>query len=156
MRVKVPKDCGPGSTFKVTVPVKYSKEEEEKDHNKFSRHFKDFLDDYARAYDDWIQAKHEVNPDINAWKEKQNKFDKLAEEFPKNLMTPVDGPYLKIILRKGRQSKYKRKKPEPEVKVEKVAVKEEVLEEPPKTWIVDIPGMGSQFPSVKWKESDFL
>jgi hypothetical protein len=141
----------------VTVPVKYSAEEEEKDHNKFSRAFKDFLDDYARAHDDWLAAKHEINPDINIWKEKQNKFEKLAPEFPKNLMTPVDSSYLKTILRKGRQSKYKRKKPDTEVKGEETKVKEEKQEKkPPQTRIIDIPGMGKTFPTVKWTENDFV
>ncbi|KAL3912072.1 MAG: hypothetical protein SGILL_007028 [Bacillariaceae sp.] len=157
LKVKVPKDCAPGGSFKVSVPVKYSQEDEEKDHNKFSREFKDFLDDYAKGYDEWIQARHDVNPDVNAWKEKQNKFEKLATEFPKNLMTKVDNAYLKIILRKGRQSKYKRKpKAETEAKV-KVEKAEETAEEEekPQTRTIDIPGMGKQFEKIEWKESDF-
>ena len=144
----------------MSVPVKYSKEEEAKDHNSFSREFKNYLDDYAKAYDNWIQARHDNNPEaVNAYKEKQNKFEKLATEFPKNLMTKVDNSYLKIILRKVRQSQYKRKpKAETEAKV-KVEKAEETADEedekaPPR--IVDIPGMGKHFESVQWKQSDFV
>lgn len=158
MRVKVPKDCSSGSTFKVTVPVKIPKDEEGKDHNKLSRDFKGLLDDFARAYDDWLAKKHEIHPEqVNLWKEKQLKFDKLAKEFPSNLMTPVDAAYLKLAMRRERQNKAKRKKPVSEAKVDETEKDEEEEEEEaaPKR-VVDIPGMGKSFACVKWKESDFM
>ncbi|KAL3909092.1 MAG: hypothetical protein SGILL_008228, partial [Bacillariaceae sp.] len=157
LRVKVPKDCSAGCTFKVTVPVKAPKDDDGKDHNKLPRDFKGLLDDFGRAYDDWLTAKHEIHPEqVNLWKEKQLKFDKLAKEFPSNLVTPVDPTYLKLAMRRERQNKSKRKKLVQEAKVDETeqVVEEEEEEEDPKR-IVDVPGMGKSFETVKWKEDDF-
>ncbi|KAG7358479.1 hypothetical protein IV203_015068 [Nitzschia inconspicua] len=173
LRVKVPKDCLPGSSFKVTVPVKAPPEEEGKDFNRFPREFQDFFDDYARAYDDWLEAKHALDPEFNVWKERQHKFDKFAKEFPSNLVTPVDSTYLKSALRRFRQNKAKRDKTKAasaaklkdvkdvkEIKKSpgETKKKDNTEEETPpssKTITIHIPGLGKEFPSKVWTEKDF-
>ncbi|KAG7341564.1 hypothetical protein IV203_023517 [Nitzschia inconspicua] len=174
LRVKVPKDCLPGSSFKVTVPVKAPPEEEGKDFNRFPREFQDFFDDYARAYDDWLEAKHALDPEFNVWKERQHKFDKFAKEFPSNLVTPVDSTYLKSALRRFRQNKAKRDKTKAasaaklkdvkdvkEIKKSpgETKKKDNTEEETPppssKTITIHIPGLGKEFPAKVWTEKDF-
>jgi hypothetical protein len=170
LRVKVPKDSHPGSTFKVTVPVKLPEEDEGKDRNKFPREFQDVLDDFARAYDDWLEAKNALDSDFNVWKERQNKFDKFVDEFPSNLVTPVDAAYLKQALRRFRQNKAKRDKTKAasaaklkEIKTEvkretdEEETKKELAEEQPmpKTRTVHIPGLGTEYPTKHWVENDF-
>jgi hypothetical protein len=163
LRVKVPKDCFPGGTFKVTVPVKNPVDTDGKDRNKLPREFQDFLDTYARAYDDWCVAKSALDPEFNTWKEKQFKFDKMAKEFPSNLMTPIDPPYLKHVMRRSRQNQYKKKyaaaaaaAPKAEGKDDDEAdVSDEEEEEAPESRIVELPGLGKVFPTIPYKESDF-
>ena len=82
-------------------------------------------------------------------------------------MTPVDSAYLKQALRRFRQNKAKRDKTKatstksPGVKKEPVEEKKTkkpkaVEEKPaPKTRTVHIPGMGVEYPSKIWAESDF-
>ena len=111
LRVKVPKDSYPGGTFRVTVPVKQPPPDADSDgtdHNKFSRDFQELLDDYARAYDEWCSRQAEIDKKFSVFKEKQYKFERLAKEFPPNLLTPVDANYLKKIVRRARQNKHKR------------------------------------------------
>lgn len=170
LRVKVPKDSHPGSTFKVTVPVKLPEEDEGKDRNKFPREFQDLLDDFARAYDDWLEAKNALDPDFNVWKERQNKFDKFVDEFPSNLVTPVDAAYLKQALRRFRQNKAKRDKTKAASAAKLKEIKPEVKKEPtgdetkkdlseekpaPKTRTIHIPGLGTEYPTKYWMENDF-
>ena len=164
MRVKVPKDCYPGGTFKVTVPVKQPTADADgdgTDHNKFSREFQELLDDYARAYDDWCQAQSEVDSKFAIYREKQQKFDRLVKEFPTNLMTPVDSNYLKKIVRRARQNKHKRFKTAALKKgpdgFDEASDEAQDYEESPKPEgrTVDIPGVGVDFPSMPWDSQDF-
>lgn len=115
LKVKIPKKCGPGETFKVTVPVADTGGDDDTDYNKFSREFYDSLDDYARAYDDWIDNEQDVHKasgdkEYVGHFEKRKKFDTLLENFPKDLKTLVDKAYLQKILRRARQNKHKREK----------------------------------------------
>ena len=109
MKVTVPKQCFAGGTFKVTVPVKQSREGE-KDGNKLPRDLQEVLDIYGKAYDEWCTAESKVDGSFETFKEKQGKFDKLASLFPKNLVTPIDPTYIKQVVRRARQNKYKRSK----------------------------------------------
>eukprot|EP00980_Cylindrotheca_fusiformis_P000711 scaffold168_cov124-Cylindrotheca_fusiformis.AAC.11 len=167
LRVKVPKDCAPGSTFKVTVPVKQPDESDNTaDHNKFSKEFKDLLDDYARAYDVWCRAQADVDESFALFKEKQAKFDKVADAFPSALVTPVDSDYLKKVVRRVRQYKIKKKKAD-ELRLQKggasvsssVAAKEESGQEddPEKEEhrTVNIPTAGVEFMTKKFEIEDF-
>lgn len=183
LRVKVPKDCFPGGTFKVSVPVKHDPAEgdgEEKDHNTFSREFQELVDDYARAHDDWCGAQAAVDKNFALLKEKQAKFDPLIALFPTNLLTPVTIEYMKKVVRRARQNRHKRKKnaamkgdastkdDDDEDGGEESDREEaggnqddaddhnddESAAEPQKR-IVEIPTMGSLFPKIKFSEADF-
>jgi hypothetical protein len=161
--VKVPKDCFPGGTFKVAVPVKAPSvdgDEDGADHNKFSRDFQEQLDDYARSFDDWCSAQSEVDKKFAVYREKQQKFDPLVKEFPKHLLTPVDANYLKKIVRRARQNKHKRIKTAALKQQETDSVKhessdEEEEEEAPESRTVMLPTMGSMFATVKFNPKHF-
>jgi hypothetical protein len=112
LKVQIPKSAKPGGTFKAHVPV-HEELDENTDYNKLSRDFHLLIDDYARAFDDWCDAlgsyrKSVDGNDCSAHFEKRTKFDKLSEEFPKDLKTPVDKAYLQKILRRARQNRSKR------------------------------------------------
>lgn len=179
LRVKVPKDCLPGEVFKVSVPVKHDPEDEsdDKDHNTFSRELQELVDDYARVYDNWCSAQAEVDKKFALFKEKQAKFDPLVELFPKNLMTPVTVEYMKKIVRRARQNRHKRLKTaslksettskdgeevdgdeseKEEMEEEEEQEDEEESPAEPQKRIVEIPTMGSEFPTLRWKEADFI
>lgn len=115
LKVKIPKNATPGSTFKVTVPVADLAADDETDYNKFSREFYDTLDDYARAYDNWCDAEQDFrkasgDKEFAGHLEKRKKFDVLISEFPEDLKTVVDKPYIQKILRRARQNKHKRER----------------------------------------------
>jgi hypothetical protein len=115
LKVKIPKNASPGSTFRVTVPVADTAADDENDYNKFSREFYDTLDDYARAFDEWCDAEQDYrkasgDKEFAGHLEKRKKFDGLIAEFPKDLKTTVDKPYIQKILRRARQNKHKREK----------------------------------------------
>jgi hypothetical protein len=174
LRVKVPKDCFPGGTFKVTVPVKPPPPDSDKegtDHNRFSRGFQELLDDYARGYDDWCQAQSDVDKTFAIYKEKQQKFDRFIKEFPTNLLTPVDSNYLKKIVRRARQNKHKRSKTaaskqpgtgdddeseQDDDDEDQGEEDEDVDVRPPsKGEAVQIPTKGVTFPKLKMSVTDF-
>ncbi|GAX15794.1 hypothetical protein FisN_3Lh238 [Fistulifera solaris] len=109
LKVKIPDNCKPGGSFKVTVPIPID-EDDETDYNKLSRDFYYVLEHYSRAFDEWCEAEGDYrkaidDTDFTAHFEKRKKFDKLVNEFPKDLKTPVDKSYLQKILRRARQSK---------------------------------------------------
>jgi ribosomal protein L12E/L44/L45/RPP1/RPP2 len=184
LRVKVPKDCPPGGKFKVTVPVKQPDGDADniENGNKIPRELQDLLDDFARAYDDWCTAQSKVDASFETFKEKQGKYDIVAIEFPTNLVTKVTGDFLKQVVRRCRQNKYKRAKtaavrqqtsPAPVVKEEPQEEPEDPMEEEEEEEegeeeeeeeeegekstgrIVDIPAMGKMFPSRTWAIGDF-
>jgi len=96
----------------VTVPVKHrpGDTDNEKDRNKLPRDLQEALDVFGKAYDEWCTAQSKVDSSFETFKEKQAKFDKLAKLFPKDLITPIDSHYLKQVVRRARQNKYKRSK----------------------------------------------
>jgi hypothetical protein len=85
------------------------------DDNKWSREAQDLLDDFSHIYDDWRHAEaawREVDPTVakkfQLHHERMNKFDKILAVFPKDLVTPMDGTYLRKVVRRARQNKHKR------------------------------------------------
>lgn len=171
MRVQVPKDCAPGKTFKVTVPVK-APEDDGVDHNKFPAELKDLIDDFARAYDDWCRAQVVIEPHFKVFKEKQAKYDKLAKEFPSTLLTKVDPDYLKKMVRRIRQYKIKKRKKaqdqlerqqqleqrakeEQEASSEESEESDEEQETPEVQQTINIPSAGIEFPTLTFSEEDF-
>ena len=131
------------------------------------------LDVHGKAYDEWCTAQSKVDSSFETFKEKQAKFDKLAALFPKNLVTPIDSTYLKQVVRRARQNKYKRSKtaaaaaareqesakksePEPVAESEEGEEEEEEEEEPAperKQRIVHMPARGSSFKNTKWSRA---
>jgi len=183
LRVKVPKDCFPGGTFKVTVPVKHrpGDAENDKDRNKLPRDLQEALDVFGKAYDEWCSAQSKVDNAFETFKEKQGKFDKLAKLFPKNLVTPIDSNYLKQVVRRARQNKYKRSKTaaakneKPVAKEESVVEDDEIeegstkeesqeeeeeeeesVEQPKKHRIVNIPTTGAIYVRKSFSAGDFV
>lgn len=163
LRVKVPKNGTPGSKFVVSVPVP-TKANPDVDNNKWSREAQDLLDDFSHIYDDWCHAEaawREVDPTatkkFQLHHERMNKFDKILAVFPKDLVTPIDGTYLRKVVRRARQNKHKRSKtaqkfeedgitpiPEP---ASPVVVKS--APEPAKPRLeIGLPGKGKRFPLV--------
>jgi len=178
LRVKVPKDCFTGGTFKVTVPVKHQKgEEDEKDRNKLSRELQECLDLFGKTYDEWCTAQSKVDSSFETFKEKQGKFIRLAKIFPSDLITPIDSDYLKQVVRRARQNKYKRSKTAAKNSIKQDEAErteedpkddedmdddyneeeeEEVDQPKPKKFkIVGIPTTGTNYPSKTWSAADF-
>jgi hypothetical protein len=155
LRVKVPKNTVAGGKFVVSVPVPHM--DDGVDRNKFARPLQDAFNAYSIAHDEWCGA-------VSAWKEaikekyhlhheRMNKFDDLIQFFPKDLLTPVDGSYMRKIVRRARQAASKRLAKEgammPE-KVESIAEPEPQAELPddpdnPKQWTLTIPVRGVSF-----------
>ena len=84
--------------------------ENPKDGNRLPRSLQEALDVFGKAYDEWCTAQSKVDSSFETFKEKQGKFEKLAAIFPDNLITPINAPYLKQVVRRARQNKYKRAK----------------------------------------------
>ena len=161
-----------GGTFKVSVPAKPP--DDVKDGNKLPRNLQEVLDVFGKAYDEWCTAQSKVDSSFQTFKEKQGKFDKLAKVFPKDLATKIDSNYLKQVVRRARQNKYKRSKtaaanrekesvneePAPEEEVEEEEESEEEKEKPAelpkKHRIVNIPTKGSTFARTEGSVEDFL
>lgn len=122
LRVKIPPNVSENGTFKVTVPVSTSENEELKKgdnrakHNRLSRKFYELMECYAKVYDDWCDAEGEYrsyigDAEYSSHFEKRKKFDALLPLFPnRDLKYPVDKDLLQKILRRARQNKNKRDK----------------------------------------------
>jgi hypothetical protein len=164
LRVKVPKNASSGSKFVVSVPVPNAANPDV-DNNKWSREAQDLLDEYSHAYDDWCHAEaawREVDPTstekFQLHHERMNKFDQLLPFFPKDLITPIDGTYLRKVVRRARQNKHKRSKTAQKLEEEgillpsyetSVSSSMKTDPEPINTgYKINIPGKGKKFPLV--------
>jgi len=119
LKVQVPENGVPGKSFVVSVPVpsKPTQSQNSSDGNIFSKEAKEILDQYSKAYDDWIEMEakyHETAPDGNRKykpnNERLKKFEKLLSFFPKDLLEPIDAAYLRKVVRRSRQNRSKRLK----------------------------------------------
>lgn len=163
LRVKVPKNAKPGSKFVVSVPVPV-KANPDVDNNKWPREAQDLLDEFSHAYDEWCHAEgawREIDPTskekFQVHKKRMNKFDDLLPSFPKDLITPIDGTYLRKVVRRARQNKHKRIKTAqklsgetslPDVTPSGSADNEDIEEEENDTLEIVVPGKGLVFASV--------
>jgi len=117
LRVRVPKDGGPGTKFNVKVPAPPLDDDAPTD-NRFPRDVQELLDDYSQSYDGWCQAQADYyqaapgDTKFTAHKERMMKFDNLLKIFPPNLITPINAVYLRKVVRRARQNKHKRLKTE--------------------------------------------
>jgi len=112
LRVKIPSSTLPGGKFVVSVPGMCPSSPNV---NNFSRDAKEALDDYSRAYDEWIEAEARYRENIPGVVYKPNnerlkKFDNLIHEFPDNLAVPIDAVFLRKVVRRARQNSSKRRK----------------------------------------------
>ena len=98
--------------------------------------------------------------------ERLKKYDAMLEEFPKNLETPIDAPFLRKVVRRKRQNDNKRlrlleESLTPTKKTEvKVEVKPEVIEKPkkkrgPVQMSLTLPKKSSKFREVVFALNDF-
>ena len=118
LKVKIPKKTVPGGTFKVSVPIAPNPDEDEDDntdHNKWSREFYDCFGEYCNLYDEWVEliavVKQEQDiTDYVVYFEKRNKFDQLIKDVPQDLKTPIDKSYFQKLLRRSRQNRHKRER----------------------------------------------
>jgi len=110
LRVKVPKHTLAGGKFVVSVPV--PQVDDGVDRNKFGREWQDMLNAFSLAHDDWTSAQALymgfIKEKFPLHQQRMNKFNDLIAVFPKDLMTPVDGPYMRKIVRRARQAATKR------------------------------------------------
>jgi hypothetical protein len=165
LRVKVPKNATSGSKFVVSVPVPNAANPDV-DNNKWSREAQDLLDEYSHTYDDWCHAEaawREVDPSstekFQLHHERMNKFDQLLPFFPKDLITPIDGTYLRKVVRRARQNKHKRSKTAQKLEEEGILLPSNETSVPSTvksdsvtmntSCKINIPGKGKQFPLVE-------
>jgi len=159
LRVKIPDNYHAGSKFHVTVPTRSSEETKQSnsssnaiDANNFPRDCKDVLDDYSRAYDEWIDAESRFRDNIpsnDRYKpsnEKMKKFDKLLDYFPTELVTPIDAAYLRKVVRRARQNSMKRKISLDRKKLEDANTPDDKL---------IIPQRGTNFSRIQFQICDF-
>ena len=155
LRVKVPKNAVTGGKFVVSVPVPQT--DDGVDRNKFGRQLQEALSSFSQTYDEWCTAqaiyKESINEKFHAHHERMNKFNELMKVFPKDLMTIVDGPYLRKIVRRARQAAAKRANKEgviPE-RIESAVEQEQEEEEQtnPKQYTIVVPGKGKYFKQIR-------
>jgi len=158
LQVTIPKGKSSNESFNVTVPLPSIKSGS-KSENKFTKECIDALDKYSSAYDDWLQAEANHRELVgktpkkgkDAFKvgvERLKKFDAMiTAAFPKNLETPIEAAFLRLLVRRKRQSQSKKLKV---VKTETPIKKNEK-----KTVEITIPGTGVKFPKVKFQKLSF-
>lgn len=163
LKVQIPENSKPGKSFKVSVPMPKVSKSSGNSQNKFTKSVTNALDEYSKAYDDWCQAeaKHRsLQPKKKGGKiehfkagvERLKKYDEMLEEFPKNLVTPIDAIFIRKLVRRTRQNANKRMKALAATwEVPDAAKKIKVSE----TITLLVPGKGSTFPSVPFNDVDF-
>jgi len=163
LKVKIPENSKPGKSFKVSVPMPKVSKSPSNSQNKFTKSVTNALDEYSKAYDDWCQAeaKHRtLQPkrrggkieQFKAGVERLKKYDEMLEEFPNNLVNPIDAIFIRKLVRRTRQNEKKRMKA--------IASTGDVSESPKKNKVnkvitLAVPGKGVTFPSVPFNDIDF-
>lgn len=158
------------------LPKEQIDESADTDSNRFSRDFQELADDYARAYDHWCNTQAETDQSFSLLKEKRQKWDNVIKLFPKDLLTPIDIEYMSKITRRARQNRKKRQKTAESSSLLGLSVgslksvertaddkhaedadskEEDDTPSAPQKRIVNIPRMGSAFPTVVYRLSDF-
>jgi len=184
LKVQIPDTCKPGKSFKVSVPMPKISKAPGNAQNKFAKDVTETLDEYSKAYDEWClaEAKHRaLKPKKEGGKikhfkagvERLKKYDEMLDEFPKNLLVPIDAVFIRKLVRRNRQNANKRMKALAVAATMEAATATAVMEKasaeklstdlPPAkkqrvesaTMSLAVPGKGSVFPSVPFKEADF-
>jgi hypothetical protein len=87
--------------------------------------------------------------------EKLKKFDDMANEFPKNLATPVDASYLRKIAKKERNNKSRREKRKSGGSTTAAGGAKVKIEQKQHELEVHIPQKGRDFPTISFDMRDF-
>lgn len=184
LKVQIPDTCKPGKSFKVSVPMPKISKAPGNAQNKFAKDVTETLDEYSKAYDEWClaEAKHRaLKPKKEGGKikhfkagvERLKKYDEMLDEFPKNLLVPIDAVFIRKLVRRNRQNANKRMKALAVAATMEAATATALMEKasaeklstdlPPAkkqrvesaTMSLAVPGKGSVFPPVSFKEADF-
>mmetsp|Transcript_3944 Transcript_3944/g.5143 ORF Transcript_3944/g.5143 Transcript_3944/m.5143 type:complete len:701 (+) Transcript_3944:204-2306(+) len=174
LQVLIPNNVGVSDTFKVSVPMPAIKSTNAE--NKFSKECITVLDEYSTVFDEWCQAEAKYRDMLPTKKkgtefkvgtERLKKYDQMIEEFPNNLQTPIDAPFLRKVVRRKRQNENKKLKlmeesgKKTEVVAEKdtssVAEKTDTPTEKRERTIVNLmlPCRGTKFPEITFQMVDF-
>lgn len=165
LQVLIPDKYEAGETFKVSVPMPTVTKTSSNAENKFSKESINALDEYSLVYDEWCisEAKYrDLLPpkkkvtEFKVGTERLKKYDAMLEEFPKNLETPIDAPFLRKVVRRKRQNENKRMKllEESGKKVEIIKIEKKKKREPPVLRLT-LPKKGEMFPEKVFNSKDF-
>mmetsp|Transcript_16727 Transcript_16727/g.31696 ORF Transcript_16727/g.31696 Transcript_16727/m.31696 type:complete len:585 (+) Transcript_16727:80-1834(+) len=161
LKVKIPKNKVPGDKFTVAVPLP-EVESSSTAENKLSKECIDALDKYSMTFDDWCQAeakykslvpKKKGSEKFKVGVERLKKFDKLVSAFPNNLEVPIEPAFLRLLVRRKRQSQSKRKSmgsSAPNGSPNKQQGKDD------KTMTLTLPYLSEVFPTITYNKADFV
>lgn len=159
LKVKIPKNKVPGDKFTVAVPLP-EVESSSTAENKLSKECIDALDKYSMTFDDWCLAeakykslvpKKKGSEKFKVGVERLKKFDKMVSAFPSNLEVPIDPSYLRLLVRRKRQSQSKRKSVG---SVPPTPTKQPDKED--KTATLILPHLSDAFPTITYNKADFV
>ena len=84
--------------------------------NRIPKRVRELIDVYGRVHDEWVVVEAQYRDSVPSEEplkphlERMKKFDKILDMFPKNLIVPMDGKYLKDKIKQLRQNRQKRNK----------------------------------------------
>jgi hypothetical protein len=114
------------------------------------------------TFDDWCQAeakykslvpKKKGSEKFKVGVERLKKFDKMVTAFPRNLEVPIDPSYLRLLVRRKRQSQSKKKSigsAAPPGTTPTKAAKDD------KFMTLQLPQMGQMFQIITYSKTDFV
>ena len=159
LEVQVPDGKSGGEVFLVSVPMPVVLKSNTSE-NKLSKELVAALDAYSTVYDDWVKAeatfKQNTSKKGDSYKagaERLKKYDEMIKVFPRDLETPIDAAYLRLLVRRKRQNQSKKVKgpvSSPSKSPAKKSAKavSRVIK-------ITIPSKGRTFPSIVYNKTDF-
>ena len=161
LEAKVPDGKSAGEVFIVSVPMPAVLKSDTSE-NKLSKELVAALDAYSSVYDNWVQAeavfKQMTSKKGDNYKpgvERLKKYDEMIKVFPKDLETPIDAAYLRLLVRRKRQNQNKKVKGPGSQSPSKTPTKKPAVIASKKLIEITIPSKGQKFPSIVYKLSDF-
>ncbi|KAL7441582.1 hypothetical protein ACHAXH_010015 [Discostella pseudostelligera] len=164
LKVQIPKNADMEKRrFVVSIPAPKVTEPVVVRENNFTQAFREALSNYSDAFDEWCNAEGEHNDSLPADKRKQfkpgveklKKFDDMANEFPKNLATPVDASCLRKIAKKERNNKSRRERRKSGGSTTAAGGAKVKIEQKQNELEVHIPHKGRDFPTISFDMRDF-
>jgi len=163
LKVKIPKKADMEKrNFVVSIPA--PKVMAELQENNFSKEYKEALQIYSCAYDDWCDAEGKYCITLpknkrNKFKlntEKKNKFDRMVQEFPNNLAVPLEISYLRKIVRQERSNKQRREKRKDGSIDNMTTARDRMAEQQQQEFKMCVPQKGTHFSSLVFQRLDFV